>query len=200
MAIRLAVPYSEKDEARQLGAIWNPDFKVWVIPDPIKNIDPFTRWFPAKPNLIVCSPYNLLLAERLCWKCKAATPIVALGAERFFSSDSGDQNPAGQWVLHNSYAIFCGMQFSEKPVLKYIQDSYPFFQKTFSNTLSSSYFANTCVHCRKLQGEFFIIEEVDSPFFPDMETGRIKAKIAQMELPFDYFVRGSWVSQTSEQS
>lgn len=43
----LHVPYSEKDEAKALGARWNPDLRTWYVPDG----DPgpperFDRWLP----------------------------------------------------------------------------------------------------------------------------------------------------------
>ena len=33
MAILLNVPFSEKDEAKKLGAWWNPELKKWYIKD-----------------------------------------------------------------------------------------------------------------------------------------------------------------------
>lgn len=47
MPIKINVPFSQKDEAKQKGAIWLNDAKTWVIPDNIENIDPFDRWLPG---------------------------------------------------------------------------------------------------------------------------------------------------------
>lgn len=41
--ILLKVPYAEKDEAKALGARWNPTRKCWYIPDGKDNA-PFARW------------------------------------------------------------------------------------------------------------------------------------------------------------
>ena len=44
--IRLNVPYAQKDQAKRLGARWNPSGRFWYVPegeDPQK----FKRWFPA---------------------------------------------------------------------------------------------------------------------------------------------------------
>jgi len=39
----LKVPYAEKDEAKALGARWNPTRKSWYVPDGVA-LEPFARW------------------------------------------------------------------------------------------------------------------------------------------------------------
>jgi len=46
MIIHLNVPYSEKDEAKALGARWNPSRKTWFIEDR-EDLTPFMKWIPA---------------------------------------------------------------------------------------------------------------------------------------------------------
>lgn len=41
--IVLDVPYKEKDEAKMLGARWNPEIKKWYIPAG-QSPRPFERW------------------------------------------------------------------------------------------------------------------------------------------------------------
>ena len=41
----LNVPYAEKDQARELGARWNPTRKRWYVPDGVA-LEPFERWLP----------------------------------------------------------------------------------------------------------------------------------------------------------
>lgn len=41
--ILLKVPYAEKDEAKALGARWNPTRKCWYVPDG-KDPGAFARW------------------------------------------------------------------------------------------------------------------------------------------------------------
>ncbi|MGJ7917078.1 DUF5710 domain-containing protein [Massilia sp. LXY-6] len=41
----LNVPYAEKDQARELGARWNPARKRWYVPDGVAP-EPFARWMP----------------------------------------------------------------------------------------------------------------------------------------------------------
>ena len=39
----LTVPYAEKDEAKALGARWNPTKRRWYVPDGVATA-PFARW------------------------------------------------------------------------------------------------------------------------------------------------------------
>lgn len=39
----LNVPYAEKDEARALGARWNPGRKKWYVPTGVP-LEPFEKW------------------------------------------------------------------------------------------------------------------------------------------------------------
>jgi hypothetical protein len=43
MTTFLNVPYAEKDEARALGARWNPTRKRWYVPDGVA-LEAFQKW------------------------------------------------------------------------------------------------------------------------------------------------------------
>jgi hypothetical protein len=43
----LNVPYAEKDDARALGARWNPGKKRWYVPDGVA-LDAFAKWMPKE--------------------------------------------------------------------------------------------------------------------------------------------------------
>lgn len=45
LRINLDVPYREKDEAKKLGAKWDPKIKKWYVPSNIR-IDKFKKWIP----------------------------------------------------------------------------------------------------------------------------------------------------------
>lgn len=44
--IDLDVPFAQKDEAKRLGAKWDPRGRVWYITDKF-DIDPFLQWLPG---------------------------------------------------------------------------------------------------------------------------------------------------------
>ena len=46
----LAVPYDEKDDARQLGARWDRTEKAWYVPAGV-DLEAFTPWLPAKGSV-----------------------------------------------------------------------------------------------------------------------------------------------------
>lgn len=43
MRVNLSVPFEEKDEAKRLGAWWDPARKVWFIKN-VEDLTPFMRW------------------------------------------------------------------------------------------------------------------------------------------------------------
>jgi hypothetical protein len=45
MRTNLTVPYAEKDEAKALGARWDPTRKCWYVQD-AKDLAAFGRWLP----------------------------------------------------------------------------------------------------------------------------------------------------------
>lgn len=44
MRIDLNVPYSEKDQAKALGAWWDPARRTWYVKN-AEDLTPFQRWF-----------------------------------------------------------------------------------------------------------------------------------------------------------
>jgi hypothetical protein len=46
MRLNLRVPFAEKDEAKKLGARWDPALKVWYVVD-MSDSAPFLRWSPS---------------------------------------------------------------------------------------------------------------------------------------------------------
>ena len=53
----LAVPYAEKDDAKQLGAKWDRAEKAWYVPDGV-GLEAFTPWLPAKGSVHIAVDAN----------------------------------------------------------------------------------------------------------------------------------------------
>ena len=58
--ISLKVPFSEKDEAKALGARWNAEQKLWYVPQGVESA-PFAKWFndaasPGSAKAVTNSP------------------------------------------------------------------------------------------------------------------------------------------------
>jgi hypothetical protein len=47
MRVNLNTPFAEKDEAKSLGARWDPARRVWYVLD-VDDLTPFLRWIPKK--------------------------------------------------------------------------------------------------------------------------------------------------------
>ncbi len=45
MRFNLSTPFAEKDQAKALGARWDPESKVWYVLD-VEDLTPFKRWKP----------------------------------------------------------------------------------------------------------------------------------------------------------
>ena len=96
MRTNLVVPFSEKDEAKALGARWDPAKKLWYV-DKVPDLAPFARWLspagatpsssarsgPAKPPATTAAAeiktgagYLPLACDCLPWegceKCRSA--------------------------------------------------------------------------------------------------------------------------------
>jgi hypothetical protein len=46
MRVDLDVPYTDKDEAKRLGAKWDIARKRWYVVD-VENLEAFLKWIPA---------------------------------------------------------------------------------------------------------------------------------------------------------
>ena len=46
----LTVPFAQKDEAKGLGARWDPARKLWYVPEGVDTAA-FQRWFSSDPEL-----------------------------------------------------------------------------------------------------------------------------------------------------
>ena len=55
----------------------------------------------------------------------------------------------------------------------------------YSHTINSSYLANCCDHCDSLQGDFFLFEEFESPFFVYNKETAEKLKLYKIPLDND---------------
>ena len=45
----LDVPFEEKDEAKALGAKWDPDIKRWFVPQGL-DVSDFAEWLPVNES------------------------------------------------------------------------------------------------------------------------------------------------------
>ena len=68
-----------------------------------------------------------------CWRCGASTPLVYPESEI--------------------------LDVQDPRILSYLTERFPWVKKTFSKTLGSYVYGNTCVECGAYQGWWFVMEE-----------------------------------------
>lgn len=155
----LHVPFEEKDEAKRLGARWDADARRWYVPDGM-SADAFARWFdprPANPpaapdysgldlNLTIARPAFAEASVR-CWSCRAETPVLSIAGR--------DQDDDLESVI--------GIKAFDPDTARRLS-AYPHYRLAFSGTTRIWAFANVCA-CGALQGDFFLHNEPDGPFF-----------------------------------
>lgn len=106
-------------------------------------------------------PIHLACSETECWKCKRSTPVFAIEASDLKDLDHGDvSQPVGEPVFVHDIAgkLPASLQAG-------LTEHAPNYLPTFSRTTGTNSWANQCVHCRALQGGFFMHSEPDGPFF-----------------------------------
>jgi hypothetical protein len=191
MPIKINVPFSHKDEAKRLGAIWVPDAKTWVIPDNIENIDLFDTWLPGD-GFIVKYPYLIAKSSRKCWKCQKETPLIALAAKTYFTNIFASEINL-KWQKIEYPAFFIGIRFIDPALSPLLKEHYPFYQEMPSKKTGIPTWVNTCQYCQTIQGDDYNTDHSGSPFggfLNEKKTLFRGKKMEQIQLRFDYYIDG----------
>ena len=167
MSIQIEVPYQDKDKAKAKGAFWDINNKTWYIPDK-KKIDDFKEWLPKQAYIIIKVPILIAKNKRYCWKCNNETPLIAIsGLDLIVQDYIDDDSEKVEWYQKkNNLALFSDVTYLPKQIIDIIQLRFPFFRFTYSRTIQGKYWANNCVHCNSLQGDFFNHNEPGGAFCP----------------------------------
>lgn len=91
---------------------------------------------------------NIYAWDRICWKCGKTTKVYSY----FLDYD-----------LHALDDYFENIGFiglgDIETLDKLLALKYPTICKKFSKTENRSYFANTCEHCKALQGRYYVVDD-----------------------------------------
>ena len=188
--IDLNVPYKEKDDAKRLGAKWDPTKKVWFVPDGA-DPTPFAKWQnPAEEDEgganIRSAAYFIAEARRQCWKCGQETSVFGfMLPEGFESLYVGDVPEEDEWGGHDEPTVLSFVtELCEQAVtaMRVLTTKY---RLSFSKSAGSSYWVNHCQHCDALQGDFETIEEFDAPLNPAFPESAAKILLREHHEPFE---------------
>ncbi len=83
----LTVPYAQKDEAKSLGARWDPANKKWYVPSNI-DINLFSAWLPSVTNNANCTANKLKASSN-----DSGQGAVTYPTDKGFIAYSGEAPP-----------------------------------------------------------------------------------------------------------
>ena len=182
MAILLNVPFSEKDEAKKLGAWWNPELKKWYIKDRNEYIK-LKKWIsPRDSFFVVCDHLYIIQGENTCFKCGQKTRVIGYGIESYMEFDDEINNGV---YYDNGEIVHIAAHIKPIPskLMDYIQHTYN-YKNRYSKFANRTYLANCCDNCDVLQGDFFLFDEVDSPFW--IENSEVASKLNLFKISLEY--------------
>lgn len=169
----LNVPYADRDQAKALGARWEPSRRCWYVPDGL-DLQPFRRWIPEQgssfpgSNLRSAETY-VVTAPRRCWSCEQTTTVAGfLMAPGFedFSVWEGDLDGQGRWGGGEGWCFAFHIDALPSPIAAQAIMRAPRYRRAFSQATRSSYWANHCSECGALQGDSHLFEDLGGPFLP----------------------------------
>lgn len=205
----LDVPYNEKDEAKALGARWDPELKKWYVQNE-RNYYKFTKWIFKEGCSVACKNLYIVEAKRKCYKCGYETTVVSLAADDYWTFDGLEDVLEGRTTVDVSngfgpeeaddcchYAdFFVLLGLTENiptALLNYMLDKYNIRNK-FSNTTKKKSLSNLCERCNALHGNWYLFQEVDSPFWIYDRQDIKKLKFYRIPLKYDLILSSGEVT------
>lgn len=190
MSLIIDVPYAEKDEAKSLGAKWNPKLKKWYVEER-KNYYKFEKWILGnKENVyILCDYFYIVEGTHICFKCNKPTKVIGFGVKNFFEIyDSNEYDNEDNFCYYeDDIHIASHIEPLSQDLLDKLKEKHNYY-KSYSKTVNDSYLANHCLNCKIIQGEFFLFGEIDTPFFIDSIEKAKQLKLYKVHLENDLIV------------
>jgi hypothetical protein len=176
----LDVPFSEKDNAKSLGAKWDAKARKWYVPEG-GEVSRFSRWLPSTEwirrdldalthdgphspvpdsvhteNVTVFAPLYLVESSALCWRCKRLTKVVALAAAQVLCDG---------W-RRGDVTVLSNVRSLPAPFADLMVQVWPQYHPDYSKQAGGRYLMNHCDRCKAKLGDFFLHDEPGAAFFP----------------------------------
>lgn len=187
MSLIINVPFSEKEEAKSLGAKWNPTLKKWYV-EKRENYHKFSKWIldGREEVHILCDYFYIVEGIHKCFKCNKTTKVIGFGVQKFFEVFDPEEYGNGNnfsYVEDDIHIVSHINPLSEE-LLDKLKEKYNYYEG-YSKTINASYLANHCSNCKIIQGDFFVFHEVNSPFFIDNIEKAKQLKLYKVTLKND---------------
>ena len=148
----LDVPYAEKDDAKRLGARWDPVTRCWFVP-PGTDAAPFARWSSQASALSLAGPTvraRVLALPEICYRCHRPTRSVVGVLVRPELTDDPDGLIPFDDVAETLAALLGRDRLADLGIGE--------LRRRWSGVVRRAYMANGCRHCDAIQGSFPLYE------------------------------------------
>ena len=190
--VDLRVPFTEKDEAKRLGARWDARRKCWYVPDGANSQD-FLRWVPPSPDFVIrSSHYFVAETTVICRKrrCRQPTRVYAL----LLPSDF-ELWEVRTWDLCEFASFIEYVTDLSSSVVHTLERITPTYHRDGSKTADGTYWMNHCEHCGAKLGDFYLHDEPGDGFF--VTTPESAADIKLYPVPKMFQGNAPGISQDS---
>lgn len=156
----LEVSFAEKEQAKELGARWNPRLKKWYVPEDL-DISAFSQWVPDEPEEIFAyAPLYLVKSVERCWKCGGSAEVYCLASEGYES----------EGFFHEDFFVtYSSLEIIPRELKPYFMSYCPSYYEDYSKTTGGRYCMNHC-SCGAKLGDFYLHNEPGGAFFPTCES------------------------------
>lgn len=160
----LNVSYTEKDQAKKLGARWNPTLKKWYV-EKKQDYYKFKDWFlpPEECPFIICDFIYIVVAQSKCFMRKKETPVIGFAVQNYFYiyPDPDSDPPVDYYYDH----ILITDEITDMP--EYLCDN---LKKRFNYFYDNYNYVNHCKYCKQKQEAFYLYDNDNSPFFVNKDN------------------------------
>lgn len=194
----LNVPYAEKNEAKELGAKWNVEKKKWYV-EKREDYDKFMKWIMTDYEEfdIICDYLYIVVGKRNCFKCNKVTNVLAFGYKNMMECfrddlDEAELDDVDIDISFDGDIHIGGYELGiPNEIIECLKKHFNYKEK-YSKTTQMIGLSNCCEHCDSLQGDYFLYEEVDSPFYIDDEEKASNLTLYKLKLPYDFAIEGGF--------
>lgn len=162
--------------------------KKWYVENK-EDYYKFMKWIPEEADIVAIENLYLFEGIHRCFRCGKETRVIGFGIDKYinvcFIEDLEEDRDYINDGLNNEDIHIVGPIYPiPEKILEYLTDKYN-YKMRYSKTTGDSAMRNCCDHCDVLQGDFFLFDEVDSPFFIDNDEKLKRLKIFRIKLKHD---------------
>ena len=147
--IYLNVPYSEKDQVKEMGARWDPDIKKWYYKGLVRDYIKFAKWISDDEEITIAFEHIYMVERiRTCYKCGKQTRVIglALGEHMILHQDDGTYKCDYFEDIYEIPSLYVTWELCERDIppalLEYLKSNYNIH--IGKSRIGGTYFANHC--------------------------------------------------------